>query len=114
LLDSSCTGWSQRAKIVAALRADQGRCGGCLRRQRARAGRGHQRAPAPDPGAGRCGGGGFWSAPGRWDLPEPARLGPVLGARVLAEFGDDPARYAAAKARRNYPGSGPGSAEVCR
>ncbi len=29
-------------------------------------------------------------------------LGPVLGARVLAESGDDPARYASAKARKNY------------
>jgi transposase len=29
-------------------------------------------------------------------------LGPVLGARVLAEFGDDPARYVSAKARKNY------------
>ena len=29
-------------------------------------------------------------------------LGAVLGARVLAEFGDDPHRYATAKARKNY------------
>jgi hypothetical protein len=29
-------------------------------------------------------------------------LGPVLGARVLAEFGDDPTRYADAKSRKNY------------
>jgi transposase len=28
-------------------------------------------------------------------------LGPVLGTRVLAESGDDPARYASAKARKN-------------
>jgi transposase len=34
-------------------------------------------------------------------------LGPVLGARVLAEFGDDPARYASAKARKNYAGTSP-------
>ena len=34
-------------------------------------------------------------------------LGVVLGARVLAEFGDDPNRYANAKARRNYAGSSP-------
>lgn len=34
-------------------------------------------------------------------------LGPVLGARVLAEFGDDPARYADAKARKNYAGTSP-------
>jgi transposase len=29
-------------------------------------------------------------------------LGPVLGARVLAEFGDDSHRYTDAKARKNY------------
>jgi hypothetical protein len=34
-------------------------------------------------------------------------LGDVLGARVLGEFGDDPDRYADAKARRNYTGSSP-------
>jgi hypothetical protein len=34
-------------------------------------------------------------------------LGTVLGARVLAEFGDDPLRYADAKARRNYAGTSP-------
>nr|WP_268952047.1 IS110 family transposase [Saccharopolyspora elongata] len=34
-------------------------------------------------------------------------LGPVLGARVLAEFGDDPTRYATAKARKNYAGTSP-------
>ena len=34
-------------------------------------------------------------------------LGPVLGARVLAEFGDDPARYASAKARKNYAATSP-------
>lgn len=39
-------------------------------------------------------------------LSQPG-LGPVLGARVLAEFGDDPARYADAKARRNYAGTSP-------
>jgi group II intron reverse transcriptase/maturase len=33
-------------------------------------------------------------------LSQPG-LGPVLGARVLAEFGDDPRRYATAKARKN-------------
>ena len=31
----------------------------------------------------------------------------VLGARVLAEFGDDKDRYADAKARRNYAGTSP-------
>jgi transposase len=34
-------------------------------------------------------------------------LGVVLGARVLAEFGDDPHRFADAKARRNYAGTSP-------
>jgi hypothetical protein len=34
-------------------------------------------------------------------------LGPILGARVLAEFGDDPARYTDAKARKNYAGTSP-------
>jgi transposase len=34
-------------------------------------------------------------------------LGPVLGARVLAEFGDDPARYLDTKARKAYAGTAP-------
>lgn len=34
-------------------------------------------------------------------------LGAVLGARMLAEFGDDPNRYTDAKARRNYAGTSP-------
>jgi transposase len=34
-------------------------------------------------------------------------LGPVLGARVLAEFGDDPTRYLDAKARKAYAGTAP-------
>ena len=34
-------------------------------------------------------------------------LGLVLSARVLAEFGDDPDRYADAKARKNYAGTAP-------
>jgi hypothetical protein len=34
-------------------------------------------------------------------------LGIILGARVLGEFGDDPNRYAHAKARKNYAGSSP-------
>lgn len=34
-------------------------------------------------------------------------LGTVLGARVLAEFGDDPTRYADPKARKNYAGTSP-------
>ncbi len=34
-------------------------------------------------------------------------LGDILGARVLAEFGDAPDRYADARARRNYAGTSP-------
>jgi len=34
-------------------------------------------------------------------------LGEVLGARVLGEFGDDPERYAGARARKNYAGTSP-------
>ncbi len=34
-------------------------------------------------------------------------LGVTLGARVLAEFGDDPERYNSAKSRRNYAGTSP-------
>jgi transposase len=39
-------------------------------------------------------------------LSQPG-LGVILGARVLAEFGDDPHRYADAKARKNYAGTSP-------
>ena len=34
-------------------------------------------------------------------------MGAVLGARLLAEFGDDPRRYADGKARRNYAATSP-------
>jgi len=34
-------------------------------------------------------------------------LGVILGARVLAEFGDDPNRYVNAKSRKNYAGTSP-------
>ena len=34
-------------------------------------------------------------------------LGVILGARVLAEFGDDRTRFADAKARKNYAGTSP-------
>ena len=34
-------------------------------------------------------------------------LGTILGARVLAEFGDVPGRYATAKSRKNYAGTSP-------
>jgi transposase len=39
-------------------------------------------------------------------LSQPG-LGPVLGARVLAEFGDDRDRYADAKCRKNYAATSP-------
>jgi transposase len=39
-------------------------------------------------------------------LSQPG-LGVVLGARVLAEFGDDPHRYADARARKKYAGTSP-------
>jgi len=39
-------------------------------------------------------------------LSQPG-LGVVLGARVLAEFGDDKMRYADARARKNYAGTSP-------
>jgi len=34
-------------------------------------------------------------------------LGVILGARVMAEFGDGPHRFASAKARKNYAGTSP-------
>jgi Transposase/Transposase IS116/IS110/IS902 family len=34
-------------------------------------------------------------------------LGPILGARVPGESGDDPKRYASGKARKNYAGTSP-------
>jgi transposase len=34
-------------------------------------------------------------------------IGPILGARVLAEFGDAPGRYVDAKARKNYAATSP-------
>lgn len=39
-------------------------------------------------------------------LSQPG-LGGILGARVLAEFGDDKTRYTDAKARKNYAGTSP-------
>jgi transposase len=44
-------------------------------------------------------------------LSQPG-LGVILGARVLAEFGDDPDRYADAKSRKNYWGSWYGMARM--
>lgn len=39
-------------------------------------------------------------------LSQPG-LGPVLAARVLGEFGDDPTRFASSRARKNYSGQSP-------
>ncbi len=39
-------------------------------------------------------------------LSQPG-LGPILGARVPGEFGDDPGRYASGKARKNYAATSP-------
>jgi len=39
-------------------------------------------------------------------LSQPG-LGPVLGARTLGEFGDDPNRFVNAQARKNYSGQSP-------
>lgn len=39
-------------------------------------------------------------------LSQPG-MGIILGARVLGEFGDDPSRYAGAKARKNYAATSP-------
>jgi hypothetical protein len=50
---------------------------------------------------------GFGSHPDAEIYLSQPGLGSVLGARVLAEFGDDPGRYADAKSRRNYAGTSP-------
>lgn len=39
-------------------------------------------------------------------LSQPG-LGPILGARLLGEFGDDPHRYASARSRKNYASTSP-------
>jgi hypothetical protein len=50
---------------------------------------------------------GFGRHPDAEIVTSQPGLGPVLGARVLAEFGDDHARYTDAKARKNYAGTSP-------
>ena len=50
---------------------------------------------------------GVLGPPGSRDRAEPARAWAVLGARVLAEFGGDPDRYATAKAGKAYAGTTP-------
>jgi hypothetical protein len=47
---------------------------------------------------------GFGQHPDVEIYPSQPGLGVILGARVLAEFGDDSDRYADAKARKNYSG----------
>ena len=50
---------------------------------------------------------GFDQHPDAKIIRSLAGLGTILGARVLAEFGDDPNRYADAKSRKNYAGTSP-------
>ena len=50
---------------------------------------------------------GFEEHPAAGIIHSLPGLGTVLGARVLAEFGDDPNRYRDAKSRRNYAGTSP-------
>jgi transposase len=49
----------------------------------------------------------FGRHPGAEIYQSQPGLGTILGARVLAEFGDDPDRYATAKARKNYAATSP-------
>jgi hypothetical protein len=50
---------------------------------------------------------GFGRHPDAEIITSQPGLGPILGARVLAEFGDDRTRYTDAKARKNYAGTSP-------
>ena len=50
---------------------------------------------------------GFGRHPDAEIVTSQPGLGTILGARVLAEFGDDRSRYADAKARKNYAGTSP-------
>ncbi len=50
---------------------------------------------------------GFESHPDAKIIRSLPGLGMILGARVLAEFGDDPNRFADVKSRRNYAGTSP-------
>jgi transposase len=52
-------------------------------------------------------GAGFGRHPNAEIYTSQPGLGVILGARVLAEFGDDPHRYHDAKARKNYAGTSP-------
>ena len=100
------------AEIQQALRAEQpadSGCGGrCLRRGRARRAwrcwcrSTPQIAALEDELAEH-----FDRHPDAEILRSLAGLGPVLGARVLGEFGDDPSRYADARGRKAYAGTAP-------
>ncbi len=50
---------------------------------------------------------GFGQQPDAEIYRSQSGLGLILGARALAEFGDDPDRYADAKSRKNYSGISP-------
>ena len=50
---------------------------------------------------------GFGEHPDTEIYTSPPGLGAVLGARVLAEFGDDTSRYPDARASKNYAGTSP-------
>ena len=50
---------------------------------------------------------GFGQHPDREIYLSQPGLGPILAARVLAEFGDDRDRYTDARARKNYAGMAP-------
>jgi transposase len=52
-------------------------------------------------------GSGFEAHPDAEIYRSQPGLGPVLGARALGEFGDDPNRYQDARSRRNYAGTSP-------
>lgn len=49
----------------------------------------------------------FGQHPAAGIITSPPSLGPILGARLLGEFGDDPDRYVDAKARKAYAGTVP-------
>jgi transposase len=58
-------------------------------------------------GARRRGGRSLRRTPGRQDLGELPGIGPLTGARVLGEIGDDRARFADARGLKSYAGSAP-------
>lgn len=64
-------------------------------------------SPTRSPGSRPNSGERFERHPDAEILRSLPGLGVVLGARVLAEFGDDRTRYADARARRSYAGTAP-------